>query len=173
MYVTRGATKRKEGRESSRGRAEALEGETARVARLLLAHFGKPEALISQPGAGAAGGIALGLMAGVNATLRPGFDLVSSWLDLDRRIDSCDVVITGEGRFDDSSLNGKGPGEVARRALQKGKRVHVFAGQVSLSKEIPGLGVHAVTPRGMELPQALSSASRLLAEALRNAFCLG
>jgi len=151
-------------------RAEVLEGETARVARLLLAHFGRPEGLISQPGSGAAGGIALGLMAGANAALRPGFELVSSWLDLDRRIDSCEIVITGEGRFDDSSLNGKGPGEVARRALQKGKLVHVFAGQVSLSQEIAGLSVHAVTPQGMALPQALSGVSGLLVEALRGAF---
>lgn len=152
------------------GRAAALERETGRVARLLAARFGRPEALLERPGAGAAGGTAFGLLAGLGASLLPGFDLVSAWLDLDRRLDAADLVLTGEGRFDDSSLRGKGPGEVARRALARGKAVRVFAGHVSLARPVEGLEARAVTPKGMALDEALRRAPELLADRIRSAF---
>jgi glycerate kinase len=90
-----------------------LEGESARLADLLCQHCGQPPALKDVPGAGAAGGIAFGLMTAAGAKLLPGFDLVSAWLDLETKLAAADIVITGEGRFDESSLEGKGPGAVA------------------------------------------------------------
>ncbi len=123
-----------------------LEGLTERMSALLCAHAQKAPSLCDIPGAGAAGGIAFGLLSAANAKLVPGFDLVSAWLDLERRIEAADIVITGEGRFDGSSLHGKGPGAVAQRALQLGKCVHVFAGAIEL-KELPAdIHLHAITP---------------------------
>jgi len=153
--------------------AERLEAETARVAASLCKHFGRPEELMSRPGAGAAGGIAFGLMAAAGATILPGFELVSSWIDLDDRLSAADMVVTGEGRFDDSSLSGKGPGTVVRRALAQGKLVHLFAGEVALSRKLPGLLTHAISPPGMTLPAALKAAPELLAEAVRAALSEG
>jgi|CZKI01.1.fsa_nt_gi glycerate kinase len=149
--------------------AATLEAESARIAAMLCRHFGRPESLAEEPGAGAAGGIAFGLMAAAGARLLPGFDLVASWLDLDARLAAADIVVTGEGRFDDSSLSGKGPGAVVRRALALGKPVHVFAGQVALSRPIPGLSVHSITPPGMHLADALARAPALLSGAVRQA----
>lgn len=143
-----------------------LELQTARVASLVCRHFGRPEALAQSPGAGAAGGIAFGLMAAAGAALLAGFELVASWLDIEARIASADVVVTGEGRFDDTSLCGKGPGAVARMALSLGKEVHVFAGQVSLAREIPGLRVHQITPDGLPMEEALAGARALLERAV-------
>jgi len=108
-------------------------------------------------------------MAAAGARLVPGFDLVASWLDLDARLAAADIVLTGEGRFDESSLSGKGPGAVVRRALALGKPVHVFAGQVALARPPPGLSVHAVTPPGMALGEALARASELLSRAVGRA----
>ncbi len=150
--------------------APALEAQGARIAGMLCRHFGRPEDLASTPGAGAAGGIAFGLMAAAGATLLPGFDLVASWLRLDERLEAADAVVTGEGRFDESSLSGKGPGSLVRRALALGKPVHVFAGEVAVAVETPGLFTHAVTPPGMALPEALSRTPALLSEAVRRAF---
>jgi glycerate kinase len=144
------------------GDAAALEAETSRIASLMCAHFGRPRSLAAVPGAGAAGGITFGLMAAAGAALTPGFDLVASWLDLDRRILAADVIVTGEGRFDDSSLSGKGPGAVVTRALALGKAVHVFAGTVAISRGIPGLSAHAITPPGTPLEVALADAPALL-----------
>jgi glycerate kinase len=150
--------------------AEALEAQTARMAAMVCRHFGRPEGLASERGAGAAGGIAFGLMAAAGARLLPGFDLVASWLELDARLAAADIVVTGEGRFDDSSLSGKGPGALVRRAIELGKPVHVFAGQVALSRPVPGLFTHSITPPGMALSEALSKAPALLEGAVRRSF---
>jgi len=149
------------------GDAAAVEAQTQRVAGLLCRHFGRPEELMAMPGAGAAGGIAFGLMAAAGARLLPGFDLVASWLDLDARLEAADLVLTGEGRFDETSMSGKGPGQVVRRALALGKRVEVFAGEVSLAKAVPGLGAHAITPSGMPLAEAMQRAPELLEASVR------
>ena len=92
-----------------------------------------------------------------------------SWLDLDARLAAADLVVTGEGRFDDSSLGGKGPGALVRRALDLGKPVHVFAGRVSLTRDVPGLFTHPITPPGMALAEALAKTPALLSDAVRQA----
>jgi len=153
--------------------AGRLESEGARMAGLLCAHCGKPPGLAGEPGAGAAGGTAFGLMAGANARLLPGFDMVAAWLGLDARLAAADLVITGEGRFDDSSLSGKGPGALVRRALALGKQVHVFAGQIAVSEAPAGLRLHPVTPAGTPLEAALREAPRNLAAAIQAAFPVG
>lgn len=147
----------------------ALEQQSERLARMLCRHAGKPEEMMSVPGAGAAGGIAFGLMVGVGAKLLPGFDLVSAWLDLEAKLAEADLVITGEGRFDESSLEGKGPGAVAARALQLGKSVHVFAGQVTAANR-PRLELHAITPAHTPLAQALREAQANLGATVRRVF---
>jgi len=132
--------------------------------------FGRSDDLMDLPGAGAAGGISFGLMAAAGAELLPGFDLVSAWLDLEARLARADVVITGEGRFDDSSLQGKGPGAVAARALALGKTVHVFAGQATAAHPPAGLALHSITPADLPLEQALPRAAEFLANSVREAF---
>ena len=140
-----------------------LDHASARLGLLLCAQSGQPDSLMDRPGAGAAGGIAFGLMTAAHATLLPGFELVAAWLDLDARIAAADLIITGEGRFDDSSLSGKGPGAVAARALALGKPVHVFAGQVTAGDARPGLTLHTITPPGQPLAAALREAGANLA----------
>jgi glycerate kinase len=145
-----------------------LDHESARLALLLCAHTGRPDTLMDAPGAGAAGGLPFGLMAAADAQLLPGFALVSAWLDLERKLAAADLVITGEGRFDDTSLTGKGPGAVAARALALGKKVHVFAGAVTATAPTPAaLSLHAITPASLPLPDALRTAPALLTAAVR------
>jgi glycerate kinase len=147
-----------------------LDHESARLAAMLCAYCHKPDTAKEVPGTGAAGGIAFGLMTAADAQLTPGFDLVSAWLDLETRLAAADLVITGEGRFDDSSLNGKGPGAVAARALALGKEVHVFAGSATASEPPERLKLHSITPAGMPLARALRQASLHLAHSVRNTF---
>ena len=91
-----------------------------------------------------------------------GYALVEAWLDLEARIAAADVVVTGEGRFDTSSLEGKGPGAVIARARRDGKSVHVFAGAVT-AESPSGIAVHAITPAGTPLEDALGQAAEYLA----------
>ncbi len=147
-----------------------LDHESARLALLLCAYAQRPDSLMDTPGAGAAGGISFGLMAATGAQLLPGFDLVSAWLDLERKLAAADLVITGEGRFDDTSLTGKGPGAVAARALALGKPVHVFAGAVTTLAARPHLSLHAITPPGTPLADALRDAQSFLTTRVREVF---
>lgn len=146
-----------------------LDSESARLALLLCHHCGQPDTLMDVPGAGAAGGIAFGLMTAARAQLILGFDLVSAWLDVEARLAAADLVITGEGRFDASSLSGKGPGALAARALALGKRVYVFAGAVT-ADAVPGLALHAITPPCVPLAEALRAAPAFLASAVTRTF---
>lgn len=146
-----------------------IEHESARLALMLCSRCRQPDTLMDLPGAGAAGGLPFGLMAATGARLLPGFDLVSTWLDLEAKIAAADVIITGEGRFDQSSLSGKGPGAVAARGRALGKPVHVFAGAVTASAQ-DGLSLHAITPPGTPLAAALRNAGSNLQAAVAAAW---
>jgi len=146
-----------------------LESAAARMAGLLCDACGRPRMLADTPGAGAAGGISFGLMVACGAKLVSGFDLVSDWLDLPARLAAADLVLTGEGRFDATSLAGKGPGSLVTAARNLGKAVHVFAGAVELP-ESTGVKAHAITPQGMPLADALPRTAELLAAAVRRVF---
>lgn len=139
------------------------------MAERLAATAGRPLSLADEPGAGAAGGIVFGLRAGTQAATLPGFELVQAWLDIDRRLAMADVVLTGEGRFDATSLSGKGPGALVLRALELGKRAQVFAGSLGVTgAELPpGLLAQAISPPGLPLAEALRSTARLLKASVR------
>ncbi len=85
----------------------------------------------SLPGAGAAGGMGFGLVAFLEAQLVSGFKLVAEAIGLESVMEQCDLVITGEGKIDEQSLDGKGPIGVANLAKQQGKRCYAVAGAMS------------------------------------------
>ncbi|MDB6121604.1 MAG: glycerate kinase, partial [Pedosphaera sp.] len=67
----------------------------------------------SEPGAGAAGGLGFGLRCFLGARLQAGFDLFARKTKLRQRLRTVDLVITGEGMIDGSTLMGKGVGRIA------------------------------------------------------------
>jgi glycerate 2-kinase len=83
-----------------------------------------------EPGMGAAGGLGFGLRVVFGARLVRGFEHVAEVVRLQERLAKCDVVLTGEGRLDAQSRQGKGPVALAERARAAGKRVVVFAGSI-------------------------------------------
>lgn len=123
----------------------ALDAEAGRMARLLCHHFDRPTATVDTPGAGAAGGLAFGLLCGTRAHLVPGFRFAAACTDLERRLERADVVLTGEGRFDSTSLQGKGPGALVLRAIERSKRAWVIAGHVDAAA-MDGVQFHALNP---------------------------
>jgi glycerate kinase len=149
------------------GDVPQLEAQAARMAALLCDACGQPHTLADTPGTGAAGGIGFGLMAAFGAKLVPGYDLVSDWLNLPARLAAADLVLTGEGRFDATSLHGKGPGSLVTEARRLGKPVHVFAGSLGLPEDQQ---LHAITPAGLHLAEALPRTAELLAAAIARVF---
>ena len=147
-----------------------LEYMTGRVAAMLCAHAKKHPLLCETPGAGAAGGIAFGLHCALDAKLLRGSELVAAWLDLETKIAGADVVVTGEGCFDDTSLQGKATGALVQRALTLGKRVHVFAGAVAVKETPADLQLHAITAPGTDRDTALRDAGANLTAAVQAVF---
>ena len=95
-----------------------------------------------RPGAGAAGGLGAGLMAFCGGQVRSGIDIVCQVLDFDTRLQGADLVITGEGRLDASTVYNKAPVGVARRASALGIPVIALAGSL-------GRGFEAVYEHGI------------------------
>ena len=84
---------------------------------------------------GAAGGLSGGLWAALGAHLVPGAAFVLGILGFDRRLEGADAVITGEGRLDPPSREGKLTGEVARRCRAAGVPLHAIVGQIAMAPE--------------------------------------
>lgn len=81
------------------------------------------------PGAGAAGGLAGGLLA-LGATLVPGFDMVADEVGLHDRLRESDLVITGEGQLDATSFDGKVVGGMVDLARAAGVPVAAICGRI-------------------------------------------
>jgi glycerate kinase len=120
------------------------------------------------PGAGAAGGLGFGLMAFLGGKLVSGFDMVASQIGLEARVEAADLVVTGEGRLDEQSLQGKGPVGVARLARRLGKKVVGVAGSIDDS---PALRAQfdvliPIKPADMPLEEAMRRTGELLESAV-------
>jgi glycerate 2-kinase len=121
------------------------------------------------PGAGAAGGLGFGLMTFCGATIKPGFEMVAEFVGLRSAIEKSDAVITGEGKLDEQTLEGKAPAGVARLARQLGKPVFAIVGSSSETTTSRGLfDAVLVLARGEITPeQSVARAAELLQERAR------
>ena len=119
---------------------------------------------------GSAGGLAGGLAA-IGAHLVPGFDAVAEAVGLEAACAGAALVVTGEGKLDSSSLEGKVVGGVLAWASDLGvPRVAVIAGQVSDDARAElasrtGVDVLALTDRVWQAGEAYSRAALLVEEA--------
>ena len=120
------------------------------------------------------GGLGFGLLTFANAQIRPGFDVISETLRLKERVAAADLVITGEGRIDDQTLDGKGPAGVAALARACGRRVIGFGGAITVAAEQAGIfdALIPIVDRAMTLAEAMSEAGELLERASRRAALL-
>jgi glycerate kinase len=80
------------------------------------------------PMTGCAGGLSGGLWAAHGAALEPGAPFVLDALDFDERMKASRAVVTGEGKLDDQTLQGKLVGEIGTRARQAGVPLHAIVG---------------------------------------------
>lgn len=87
------------------------------------------------PMSGCAGGLSGGLWAH-GADLRPGADFVLDALDFDSRLARAYAVVSGEGRFDSQSLEGKIVGTIATRCAAAGKPLHLIVGENALASDL-------------------------------------
>lgn len=82
------------------------------------------------PGSGASGGLGTALHTLLGARLRPRFDVIGEFFDIESAIDGADVIFTAEGGIDGRTLAGKVPAEIALRAARHGIPVVVLVGTI-------------------------------------------
>ncbi|TDV67714.1 glycerate kinase [Pseudomonas sp. LP_7_YM] len=136
-----------------------------------LGHFAEQSARVlgkddsEQPGSGAAGGMGFAASAYLNATFRPGVEVVADLTGLAQALEGANLVITGEGRFDAQTLHGKTPFGVAKIAQRQRVPVIVLAGTL-------GDGYADLYEHGISAAFALSSGPMTLEQACANAATL-
>jgi glycerate kinase len=148
---------------------QQLDAGLAHLARIVREQLNRE--IENVPGAGAAGGLAAGAIAFMNATLVSGIETVMAHSNLRSELESADWVITGEGCFDRQSLSGKVVAGVLKMARQSNTRVAVLAGQVNIPpEEYSKMGIDiaiATKPDNMSLGEALKNSRSLLRSAAR------
>jgi glycerate 2-kinase len=118
--------------------------------------------------AGAAGGLAAGLVAFTGASLASGIDIVLDAVHFDDRVRNCDLCLTGEGRLDGQSLAGKACLGVARRAANAGVPTVALVGSaaVDAAKTLPaGLSAYELIGEGLSAAESIRRAEELIANA--------
>jgi len=133
--------------------ADALAGASGRDAR-------------EAPGAGAAGGIGVVVLGLLGGQRRPGIEVVLELAGFDHRSAGADLVITGEGSFDEQSLGGKTPVGVAAAAAEREVPVVVVSGRRALAPEqwraAGFLDARALTDREPDQARCIAEAGVLL-----------
>ena len=134
----------------------ALDKGMRNFAQVIVQDTGRDIAHIA--GSGAAGGMGGGMMAFLNAELKPGADLLLEISRFDERAAHADLIITGEGRIDQQSLMGKIPGRILEKGKELGIPVVALAGCVEDAewlKKAGFIGIFAITPKDMPLEEAM------------------
>jgi glycerate kinase len=134
---------------------EALEERLAGIDRL------RPYAGL--PGAGAAGGLG-GAIAALGGELLSGADVVLERIDFRGMARGVDLVVTGEGTVDRSTVEGKAVGEVVRVCREEEVRCEVFGGRVEEAP--PGVEAHALSGDPVRAADDLVELGERLARAL-------
>ncbi len=136
-----------------------LDSNLKHYAAVLKKSLGKDVAQV--PGAGAAGGLGAGLMAFCNAVLTSGIETVIAASDFGNVIKDADLVITGEGRVDSQSAQGKVPYGIGRLALKSGVPVLLLAGSI-------GNGADSVYRTGITAIMSIMDSPMTLQEAMKD-----
>lgn len=148
---------------ASEAQVKELDAGLAHLAKIIKRDLNKDVANL--PGAGAAGGMGAGAAAFFGGRLTRGIDAVLDAVDFSAALRGADVVVTGEGRFDEQSLMGKVVGGIAARTRAVRAPLIVVAG--SLAKDID---FGAAKRAGIDAAFSVTPAPMSFAEAARDSF---
>ena len=120
------------------------------------------------PGAGAAGGVAAGLKAFFSVKIKQGIDSIMEIVKLPSEIDAADLVITGEGKFDSQTLQGKVVKGIYDLCLEKEKKLALVCGVQALEDaqlaKLKFWRVTSLVGPGTSEAEAISNAQSLIAD---------
>lgn len=142
---------------------EFLDEGLRNFAGVILKQTGKD--ISSFPGAGAAGGIAAGLLAFLPVKVIEGTNLILSASNIENSLDNVDMIITGEGRIDEQTFRGKTVSAICALGARKNIRTIAFCGKLDLSDD-------AYKKLGLELAEEISIAGMPEHESMKHAYQL-
>ena len=123
-------------------------------------------------GGGAAGGIGAGLVALFGAKIEKGFEVISTLTDLEKQVQQTDWVISGEGKLDVQSLQGKVIDGVARLCKKYKKPLALFVGKNDLQKQetsvLEAKPILSIFDRAKNIEDAMSNGAKYLEEMASN-----
>lgn len=149
---------------------EVLEKGLTQFATIIKQHMGT--SIISRAGAGAAGGMAGGFIGLLNAKTQSGFDLIAEATGLTTLFTKpdqpIDLVITGEGKLDMQTCQGKLPSRIASLAKDYQVPTIALCGQIDVNpQEVDEfLAIFSLVPSLVEESTALEKAPQWLAQRL-------
>jgi glycerate kinase len=147
-----------------------LDDNLRHYAQVIARDLGRDVAAV--PGAGAGGGIGAAMMVFLGGRLRPGSEIVTDAVGLDAAVADADLVLTGEGRIDGQTIQGKTPVGVARVAQRHGKPVIAIGGSLGNgAAAVHAHGIDAVfgsVSRPCTVEEALAHAAANVRNAARN-----
>lgn len=123
-------------------------------------------------GSGAAGGIAAGMVAFLNAEIVPGANFVLDTLLFEQHVLWADLVITGEGKIDSQTFWNKAPFAVATCAKKYAKKVIGIAGSTEPLEKTIFDGIFSIINQPCSLEYAICNAEKLVYDAAKEIACL-
>ena len=124
------------------------------------------------PGSGAAGGTGAALMAFLKADLVHGIELILKTIEIEKYIEKADLVLTGEGKIDEQTLNGKTIMGITSMAKKHNVPVIVLSGKVGDKieriYEMGVCGIYSIVNKPMKLSEAISGAATLIEDCTMN-----
>ncbi|WP_053404894.1 glycerate kinase [Persicobacter sp. CCB-QB2] len=148
---------------------EQLDQGLRNFAHVIARHNGKEIQKIA--GAGAGGGISGGLWALLNGKLKSGFDIICEAKNIDQLLPKVDLILTGEGKLDRQSLEGKVLKGLYQRALPYQIPIIAFAGKVEADilsdLKIKKIRAYEISIEGQSLAEAMAPKQAMIN--LRNA----
>ena len=153
---------------------ELFEENMVRLVNLLGKSFHHAPEKAKEHGSGAAGGIGFGLSLFYDLKLVGGFELVSKWLGLPEKIKQADIILTGEGKFDKTSLFGKGPYSTIENANRFKKSMTLICGIIEkesedyLKKKFSGISFYSLAKEHFSLSENLANTPVAMAQVAKD-----
>ncbi len=122
-----------------------------------------------KPGDGAAGGIPALLRTMLNAQTLSGVAFTASLVNLADNIENYDLIISGEGQFDEQSFYGKGPGYLIELCSDRVPVIILTGSYKHIVSSYDNLSIFSIIPHPASLAEALNQAEGWLADTARNA----
>lgn len=137
---------------------ENLEESLTHFASLVGAQFA------TAPGAGAAGGFGFMAYAFLKAEAASGIDLILDLVEFDSQIKGADFIITGEGRFDSQSVQGKAPWGILQRGSKQSIPTYLVCGDTDTHQASGFAGIYTLTSIESDIDKCINNPAPLVTQ---------